>query len=102
MYDLHGVAYKWLEDKGFFNLSMTGLLRENVYFELTKQEKLQRIRITRGVSVARSHDQETMCEGIDLVGNDLASVQTPLGSSVTLIPAPTTAISISVRGMNRR
>src|SRR5450759_4403146 len=32
----------------------------------------------------------------------LASVQTPPGSSVTLTPAPTTAISISVRGMKRR
>src|ERR1035437_2295038 len=32
----------------------------------------------------------------------LASVQAPPGSSVTLTPAPTTAISISVRGMKRR
>ena len=31
-----------------------------------------------------------------------ASVQTPAGSSVTLTPAPTTAMSISVRGMKRR
>jgi len=32
----------------------------------------------------------------------LASVQTPLVSSVTLTPTPTTAISISVRGIKRR
>src|SRR5215469_8798016 len=31
-----------------------------------------------------------------------ASVQTPLASSVTLVPQPTTAISISVRGIKRR
>ena len=31
-----------------------------------------------------------------------AAVQTPLSSSVTLMPQPTTAMSISVRGMNRR
>ena len=31
-----------------------------------------------------------------------AAVQTPLSSSVTLMPQPTTAMSISVRGMKRR
>lgn len=43
MYDLHGVAYKWLEAQGFFEPAGIGLRRENVHFELTKQEKLQRI-----------------------------------------------------------
>ena len=42
-YDLHKAARDWLELQGFFDLSRIGLARENVFFELTKQEKLNRI-----------------------------------------------------------
>lgn len=42
-YDLHKAAYDWLEQQGFFDKVKIGLPREKVFFELTKQEKLQRI-----------------------------------------------------------
>ena len=42
-YDLHQAAKNWLELQGFFDEAKIGLSRENVFFELTKAEKLQRI-----------------------------------------------------------
>ena len=42
-YDLHGAARKWLEDYGFTNKNGVGLSQQQIYFELTKQEKLDRI-----------------------------------------------------------
>lgn len=41
-YDLHKYAYEWLEKNNFFN-SDAGLMREDVFFELTKEEKVRRI-----------------------------------------------------------
>ena len=43
-YDLHDAAYSWLEQKGFLGSTGNGIGRQAIYFELTKQEKLQRIR----------------------------------------------------------
>ncbi len=40
-YDLHRVAREWIKHYGFFE--RTGLSPEHVHFELTKQEKLNRI-----------------------------------------------------------
>lgn len=45
--NLHDAATQWLEKQGFFDPSQAGLQRENVYFELTKQAKLQRIAMCR-------------------------------------------------------
>lgn len=42
-YDLHGAATAWLEQQGFFDAAQIGLPRENVFFELTKLAKLERI-----------------------------------------------------------
>jgi hypothetical protein len=42
-YDLHAAALNWLELNGFFDPNKIGLARENVWFELTKQAKLERI-----------------------------------------------------------
>ena len=42
-YDLHGAALKWLDQQGFFSETGAGLVREQVYLELTKQAKLARI-----------------------------------------------------------
>jgi hypothetical protein len=41
--NLHDAAEKWLEKQGFFDPERVGLSREHVYFELTKDAKLQRI-----------------------------------------------------------
>ena len=41
-YDLHQAAREWVEHYDFFE--QTGVLPERVYFELSKQEKLNRIR----------------------------------------------------------
>jgi hypothetical protein len=43
-YDLHASALNWLEKQRFFDPEIGGLNRENVFFELTKQDKLKRIK----------------------------------------------------------
>lgn len=45
-YDLHQAAQDWLEKQGFFDAKQIGLARENVFFELTKEAKMQRIAST--------------------------------------------------------
>jgi hypothetical protein len=42
-WDLHRSAQAWLEQHGFFDPLRLGLGRRDVFFELTKQAKLQRI-----------------------------------------------------------
>lgn len=42
-YDLHQAARHWLEINGFFDVSRIGLLPGQVFFEVTKVDKLQRI-----------------------------------------------------------
>lgn len=42
-HDLHMFAYKWLEEHGFYDLRKTGLSKNDVFFELTKEKKLMRI-----------------------------------------------------------
>jgi hypothetical protein len=42
-YDLHRAAREWLELQGFFDGARLGLPRDQVYLELTKQDKLERI-----------------------------------------------------------
>ena len=42
-HDLHRAALAWLEQQGFFAETKIGLPRENVFFELTKAAKLERI-----------------------------------------------------------
>jgi hypothetical protein len=45
-YDLHSAAREWLEKQNFFETRGIGLPRENVFFELTKDKKFQRIAST--------------------------------------------------------
>ncbi|MCC6231295.1 MAG: phosphotransferase, partial [Verrucomicrobiales bacterium] len=42
-HDLHAAAWGWLEQEGFFDSARIGLPRDHVFFELTKQAKLERI-----------------------------------------------------------
>jgi hypothetical protein len=42
-YDLHGAAHEWLERQGFYDPRHIGLSRAQVFFELTKRDKLGRI-----------------------------------------------------------
>jgi len=42
-YDLHQSAQAWLEKNGFYEKSGIGLSREQVFFELTLEKKLERI-----------------------------------------------------------
>jgi hypothetical protein len=42
-YDLHQAAQAWLENQGFYDPNRLGLSRGQVFFELTKQEKIARI-----------------------------------------------------------
>lgn len=43
-YDLHLAAWKWLELMGFFDEKVIGLPRTHVFLELTKVDKIDRIR----------------------------------------------------------
>jgi hypothetical protein len=43
-YDLHQSAHAWLEQQGFFQPDNLAVPRQNVFFELTKEAKLERIR----------------------------------------------------------
>jgi hypothetical protein len=42
-HDLHLAARRWLEQNGFFDLHQIGLASEDLFFELTKEAKLQRV-----------------------------------------------------------
>ncbi len=42
-HDLHAAARGWLESRGFFSPQGLGFLETDVFFELTKEEKLSRI-----------------------------------------------------------
>lgn len=42
-YDLHAAAYQWLDAQGFFDPAGCALARENIFFELTKPEKIARV-----------------------------------------------------------
>ena len=42
-YDLHRAAAAWMEQQGFFDVTRIGLPRADVFFELTKPAKLERI-----------------------------------------------------------
>lgn len=42
-YDLHLAAHNWLQKHGFYDPSGIGLLPDQVYFEVTRREKLERI-----------------------------------------------------------
>ncbi len=43
-YDLHQAAQEWLEKHGFYDPRRIGLSRNQVYFELTKEGKINRIK----------------------------------------------------------
>ncbi|TRZ48139.1 hypothetical protein D4S03_10275, partial [bacterium] len=42
-YDLHDAGCKWLLAKGFLDEEKSGMSAGQIYFELTKEEKIQRI-----------------------------------------------------------
>ncbi len=42
-YDLHEAGHRWLQLKGFLDDGRAGKFSRQVYFELTKEEKIQRI-----------------------------------------------------------
>lgn len=42
-YNLHEAAFNWLLNNGFFDDSIVGMNKNNVFFELTKKEKIKRI-----------------------------------------------------------
>ena len=46
-YDLQKAALHWLEQQGFFDGAKIGLPRENVFFEISREAKLERIRASR-------------------------------------------------------
>ena len=42
-YNLHSAAYEWLKSQSFLDAEKFGLTDNNIYFELTKSEKIKRI-----------------------------------------------------------
>jgi hypothetical protein len=43
-YDLHECSQRWLEEHGFYDVDRIGLRRNDVFFEVTKEAKIDRIR----------------------------------------------------------
>jgi len=46
-YNLHDAAEEWLNKNGFFDKSKLGFKRENIFFEITKFDKINRIKTIR-------------------------------------------------------
>lgn len=61
--NLRDAAMAWLERNGFFNENGMGLSRENVFFESTRREKIERIK-SLGCAHFIDDLEETFLEGI--------------------------------------
>ena len=76
-YDLHEAGYKWLEAKGFLDQGKFGMSAEHVYFELTKEEKIQRIVSLKCTHFIDDLPEILMADGIP--GNIKKILFDPLG-----------------------
>ena len=44
-YDLHAAAMRWLEENDFFSVNGLGMSKDKVFFELTKEAKINRVKV---------------------------------------------------------
>ena len=76
-YDLHEAGYKWLQLKGFLDEGKSGMSAEHVYFELTQEEKIQRIVSLKCTHFIDDLPEILMADGIP--GNIKKILFDPLG-----------------------
>jgi hypothetical protein len=63
-YDLHEAGYRWLQAKGFLDEEKSGISSRKVYFELTKEEKIQRIVSLKGTHFIDDLPEILLADGI--------------------------------------
>ena len=68
-YDLHNAASNWLEKNLFFEKSGINIPRKNVYFEVTKENKIKRIE-----SLGCSHFIDDLPEILDMVSSNIKKI----------------------------
>lgn len=68
-YDLHNAAKSWLEKNLFFEKKGINMSRENVYFEVTKQKKIERIK-----SIGCTHFIDDLPEILDLIDSNIKKI----------------------------
>ncbi len=68
-YDLHDAASNWLEKNLFFEKSGINIPRKNVYFEVTKENKIKRIE-----SLGCSHFIDDLPEILDMVNPKIKKI----------------------------
>ncbi len=77
-HDLHQAAWGWLKIFGFFDQSVLGWSEHQVFFELTKEDKIRRI-----VSLGCTHYIDDLPEILDMLPETLVKVlYTPRGDDV--------------------
>ncbi len=68
-YNLHNAASDWLEKNLFFEKSGINIPRENVYFEVTKENKIKRIE-----SLGCSHFIDDLPEILDMINPNIKRI----------------------------
>ena len=68
-YDLHNAALAWLEKNLFFEKSGINLLRENVYFEVSKEDKIKRIE-----TLGCTHFIDDLPEILDMINSKIKRI----------------------------
>tara|TARA_Y100000991_G_C21774854_1_gene264658 strand:- start:17 stop:616 length:600 start_codon:yes stop_codon:yes gene_type:complete len=68
-YDLHNAASNWLEKNLFFEKSGINIPRKNVYFEVTKENKIKRIE-----SLGCSHFIDDLPEILDMISSNIKKI----------------------------
>ena len=68
-YNLHNAASNWLEKNLFFEKSGINIPRKNVYFEVTKENKIKRIE-----SLGCSHFIDDLPEILDMISSNIKKI----------------------------
>ena len=68
-YDLHTAAKNWLEKNLFFEKGGINMSRENVYFEVTKEKKIERIK-----NIGCTHFIDDLPEILDLIDSNIKKI----------------------------
>jgi hypothetical protein len=78
-YDLHQAARDWLTDQGFFSPTGLNWQAEQVFFEVTKQDKSQRI-----ANLGCSHYVDDLPEILAMLPNSIQKILFSSAENVTL------------------
>lgn len=78
-YDLHQAARNWLTQQGFFDPAGLGWATEQVFFEVTKEEKCQRI-----VDLGCSHYVDDLPEILEMLPDSIQKILFAPAGAVTV------------------